>query len=97
MAEKRFHLTEPGQTCSDIQKEDLQCFDECIEASYELGFGFKGDQRNHSTKTQPNFKSCYIVGFMPLYAVVGWRQYGAKDMNNWTQAICRKNSKSILQ
>ena len=93
MAEKRFHLTEPGQTCSDIQKEDLQCFDECIEASYELGFGFKGDQRNQSTKTQPNFKSCYIVG----NNVVGWRQYGAKDMKNWTQAICRKNSKSILQ
>ena len=90
MVEKRFESIEPKKSCSDMKKEDLRCFDECKEAAYELGY-HRGP-RLHTGQAQNISKSCFISD-----GVVTWRQYGAEEMNEWSQAICRKTGKYIIQ
>ena len=91
MAEKRFELIESWD-CSDIEKEDLKCLDECEAAAHELGYFFSAS-RSRSQKAQPISKSCYMYD-----GIVVWKHNAVGDWPgwNWTQAICRKNGKSTL-
>ena len=91
MVERRFESIEPKKSCSDMKKEDLKCFDECKEAAYELGCRFKGPW-NQSPNTQNISKSCFTIN-----GVVVWGKYGEAEMSKWSQAICRKTGKYILQ
>ena len=102
MVEKRFELIESGKICSDVGKQDVNCFDECRAAAYEHGYTFR-DRTGRSPITQPISKSCYARDTCNQCSKpklrVEWKQYGqfgVENMKNRTQAICRKNGKYIL-
>ena len=89
MVEKRFESIEPKKSCSDMKKEEIKCFDECKEAAYELGHYKEPRDR---PETQNISKSCFI-----FEGAVFWRQYFTEEIDEWSQAICRKTGAYILQ
>ena len=89
MAEKRF-VEVNSTSCSDVEKGDIKCFDECREAAYELGYLFNSYQGTQSPKTQTISKSCYNFDWSGT-----WGQQEAGGYK-WP-AICRKKGMSILQ